>query len=344
MVPTVLTYLNKQMETIDVAYKVSDRKLLAHIMSRLPEGYKEIVTTLDSKLSTIMLTEVMTTITRFHERWLNELGLDKRTVKNELAMATTEKRKPKFDGNCAHCGIYGHATLDCWSRKKEQEQSNANSNNGKDPNATSQANGVNQGRRMKCWKCKKNCHLLQDCPTKKGTAGTSSGMFVGATDVQVCTPTVQNHESWLVDTGASVHVTNDKHLLLYNVRSGEDKRIVVGTGTTKTAKLIGDVKLSEVHTGAIFILRDVLYVEGFTKNLMSVSCLVRKGNKLLIDDDCLTILNGTMTMTFWKGDDAMFYLDVTRLAQENESELAAVAIKANEKTSAMIIQLNPSQQ
>jgi hypothetical protein len=51
-----------------------------------------------------------------------------------------------------------------------------------------------------------------------------------------------------------------------------------------------------------------------------------------------------MTMTFWKGDDAMFYLDVTRLAQENESELAAVAIKANEKTSAMIIQLNPSQQ
>ena len=43
----------------------------------------------------------------------------------------TFKRGKKFDGNCNHCGKYGHKEEDCFTKKREEERANV-TNDGED--------------------------------------------------------------------------------------------------------------------------------------------------------------------------------------------------------------------
>jgi hypothetical protein len=69
-----------------------------------------------------------------------------------------------------------------------------------------------------------------------------------------------------------------------------------------------------MKTGIRVLLRDVLYVPTFTKNLISVTRLTSQGNVLTIQDDKMTMSGKGVLLSFRKGLDTMFYLDATRLA------------------------------
>ena len=84
--------------------------------------------------------------------------------------------------------------------------------------------------------------------------------------------------SWIVDTGASDHMSSQ--LPLFNQKRILQKPILIrlSDGNTKTVTMVGNIK---IHPK--IILKDVLYVKDFKYSLLSIS-------KLLEDSDLVPFL------------------------------------------------------
>jgi hypothetical protein len=87
---------------------------------------------------------------------------------------------------------------------------------------------------------------------------------------------------WLLDSGETVHVTNDSDVLLRARKSNEQVR--VGNGEDAKAERIGDVEMI-VGKDEKFLLKDVLYVPGFLKNIVSLTKIVNNGITVQLEKD-----------------------------------------------------------
>ena len=147
--------------------------------------------------------------------------------------------------------------------------------------------------RVKCYKCGLSGHIAKNCATDvgenkpkegdvkgEGRAGGAGGeeklrACVSVTTVGLTSQlTAQN--AWIVDSGASQHITNRKDWLSDfsecdgDVLTGKGSAKVKGRGKVK-------VKFSEENGGYTLILSNVLFVPEFAYNLLSVHCLAKKG-------------------------------------------------------------------
>lgn len=77
--------------------------------------------------------------------------------------------------------------------------------------------------------------------------------------------------SWLVDTGASNHITSDKHTLHQISEYGGPDEIVLADGTGLSISNIGNTYINTPHKP--LLLSKVLHVPRLRKNLVSVSQL-----------------------------------------------------------------------
>lgn len=90
--------------------------------------------------------------------------------------------------------------------------------------------------------------------------------------------------TWLIDSGASDHMTGNRNLLS-NLRTLKSKvRVGLPDGSIKTVNEVGNVQLKYK-----LVLNDVFYISDFKHNLLSVSKLLQRSDlKLLFDKDgCL---------------------------------------------------------
>ena len=88
-------------------------------------------------------------------------------------------------------------------------------------------------------------------------------------------------EGWIVDSGASKHMTCDKEILQDYQQFSKAQSVKLGDGRVVEALGLGSVKmrmtfkLSNVKTVTMY---DVLYVPKLSGNLFSVGAAVKKGN------------------------------------------------------------------
>ena len=133
--------------------------------------------------------------------------------------------KKKFEGTCNWCGKVGHKEKQCFAKKRREPRTvSENSNNAEDEEV------------LACM-----CEVVPE-----------------AHAVQKFTEQRKNDcESWLADSGASLHLTNDYTYM----RNRRKVRVAVrvSNGDTVTAKVRGDVEL-KVGKGQKIILHDILYV------------------------------------------------------------------------------------
>lgn len=79
-----------------------------------------------------------------------------------------------------------------------------------------------------------------------------------------------NMNIWLVDSGASDHMTSNK--TMSNLKTLEKEvRVGLPDGSIKTVKELGTVRLNDD-----IVLTNVFHVDGFKHNLLSVSKLVKE--------------------------------------------------------------------
>ena len=82
--------------------------------------------------------------------------------------------------------------------------------------------------------------------------------------------------SWIIDTGASDHMTYDLSLFSRTTSLSTPIKVTLPDGTLKPVTLVGDIQLSPTLT-----LQTVLFVPDFKYNLFSVA-------KFLDDSSCCT--------------------------------------------------------
>ena len=129
-------------------------------------------------------------------------------------------------------------------------------------------------------------------------------------------------EKWLIDSGSTVHLTNNNKYLVN--ASPCDNSITVGTGDSLNAKAKGTIVLRQVKSNKKLILHDVLYVPEFNSNIISVSNLLQKGYTVIGNKNNMTLRYNDKTMSIRNTDTLnMFYfygirLQVSRNERENK--------------------------
>lgn len=191
-----------------------------------------------------------------------------------------KKKDPqkKDDRSCTHCGKQGHLEETCFKKNgypewfkekfpKDKKNTVAFANNvNSSPSFDSAPRNLDQDTssiaeivQMEIQKFMKG-----KSPTTEENPITANTSFF-ASDFAGITTATSPSISWIVDSGASSHMCGRKDFLIDCAAPKATRNVYLPDGTSKSVTLIGTVKISD-H----LILRNVLYVPGFSYNLISV--------------------------------------------------------------------------
>ena len=149
----------------------------------------------------------------------------------------------------------------------------------------------------------------------------------------MCPLTPSGHESWLVDSGATTHVSINTKMMTNIKTATEGEHVRVGNNETMKATAIGDLILEQKNTGKKLKLEEVMVVPGFAKNLISVGRLTEKGNEFVAGKEGSKILNESGDMLkFETGSDGMAYLIASRVKGEQKLFNVERIVEEDEET------------
>lgn len=131
--------------------------------------------------------------------------------------------------------------------------------------AGSSSNNVNTGQIVKLLRM-----LMSSSNENEG--GSDDEMDMGYSNMVSCYFANAEGNQWIVDTGASHHMTGDMSILANVRRCKKEAKINLPTGETSIITHVGDVALNNN-----LVLRNVFYVPSFKHNLMSVRKLSQGG-------------------------------------------------------------------
>ncbi|KAG6511961.1 hypothetical protein ZIOFF_030048 [Zingiber officinale] len=164
-----------------------------------------------------------------------------------------------------HCGKKGHPPFKCWRR----------------PNA-------------KCRKCNQMGHEAIICknknPQQEEEAKVTDQDEVGDQDedqlfVATCFASNVETESWLIDSGCTNHMTNDKELFK-DLHPTKITKVRIGNGDYISVKGKGTVAITSCS--GTKLISEVLFVPEIHQNLLSVGQLIEKGFKVVFENNfCL---------------------------------------------------------
>ena len=95
--------------------------------------------------------------------------------------------------------------------------------------------------------------------------------FILVSSLSVASPP-DTMDVWLIDSGASRHLTGFKEALSDLIEKDVNLKIILGDNATYPVKGTGTVTL-HLSQGQVLCLQDVLYVPDLKKNLVSISAM-----------------------------------------------------------------------
>ncbi len=144
-----------------------------------------------------------------------------------------------------------------------------------------------------CYYCHKRGHLKKDCRKLKADEDQRRDSRQSASRGEIGLMAISNQctfinkSDWVLDTGATRHLTGNKDLLINPRPVTQELIITFGNNSEGAAKAVGDVVLLDTcSANKRLILRDVLYVpEAKTANMLSISTAQKAGACFVIDSD-----------------------------------------------------------
>eukprot|EP00963_Diacronema_lutheri_P007771 scaffold671_cov394-Pavlova_lutheri.AAC.1 len=162
---------------------------------------------------------------------------------------------------------------------------------------------MQQPRSTRCQFCNKPGHTLNQCNRfkaaypPKGISNTDRNdkpMSLMATSAYLET---NNHDQWIIDSGASWHMTGHKEYLEVSTLKDFHTTIEIADGTHMKGEAIGRVVL---HLGnnqdKTITLNNVVYVPGLASNLLSVTCMTENGATVSFNNGECKIKQGKQTL------------------------------------------------
>ena len=97
-----------------------------------------------------------------------------------------------------------------------------------------------------------------------------------------CTVTHDN-DTWLVDSGASKHMTGYKNYLSTLIERESHQKVKLGDDYQYPIKGVGEASY-KLESGKLLKMKDMLYVFALKQNLLSISGLEKKGFRVAFVD------------------------------------------------------------
>ena len=132
---------------------------------------------------------------------------------------------------------------------------------------------------------------------------------------------------WVLDSGASRHLTPDESILMNKRPMDEPIVITFGNGGTSKTSTVGDVLLRTSDSVA-FMLKDVLHVPGASEHLLSVRSATKNGVEFKFGQDACNILHdGRFVAAASCTGDLIYYLSGECVKSARHSAFATSASK-----------------
>ena len=159
---------------------------------------------------------------------------------------------------------------------------------------------------IRCFSCQKVGHIAKNCalvrdlmnkernkrhyanaaedegPSQKKERNDNSDNEYSLISALTGTVTHDN-DTWLVDNGASKHITGYKHYLSTLIERQSHQKVKLGDDYQYPTKGVGEASY-KLESGKLLKMKDILYVPGLKKNLLSISGLKKKGFKVAFVD------------------------------------------------------------
>ena len=315
--------LKEQLANIDEI--ISNTSLVSTLLKGLPESFQSFATTirLVAKGNTDMYAfdEVVSLLLQEEQSRVNRSGL----IEGTQALAISQKGKGK------HGSAFGS------SKPKPQP-----------PSFTYSSNDGDLQKKKKCKYCRKVGHTIEECRklVKRNEKKKESGMTISenvssaksdeanmAQDYWACVVTYHYDASlhskcmvvseidsdWFFDSGASKHITSCKSFFASLKDAPKGGHVVCANNASYPIIGVGEIELSAAN-GGVVILKNVLYVPGIKKNLISVPLIAKAGLHVhFVDDKCMVhdYSNGDVIVMSGTLCNGLYRLDTYKRASLN---------------------------
>lgn len=188
---------------------ISEEDQVVTLLGSLPPSYSALVTTLESRVDMVKLSYVQQALVHEERKQQERSGLQSGMLPatNQPTALLGAQEKPRRVVRCYECGELGHIRRFCRGKK----------------------NAEHSGPVHKAKAAERN-HPDSD----------SDGAFAAS----VLSMHQSHMEQWLVDSGASSHMTRQKELLVDYVEFEKPEKVGLGDGKTVEAVGIGNVRMS----------------------------------------------------------------------------------------------------
>ena len=272
-----------------VGAPISEEDQVVTLLGSLPRSFATLVTAIETRMDDVSLDYVQQALI---QEEMKQSELSGQLSGAESALAGAFKRNMTRDGpTCYGCGNVGHIHRYCPN------------NSPRDPPT--------------CFGCGDVGHIQRYCPRKRKShkakiaeseLNRQGNSDVSAEDVYAAAfmasvgnvkPADKECNPWLIDSGASSHMTKEKHVLTNFQEFEEPENVALGDGRVVKALGSGRVHMNMLFPGTEAkkaVLYDVLYVPKLTCNLFSVRAAVAKGNAVEFgpNDCCIWDENGKL--------------------------------------------------
>ncbi|CAI5465814.1 unnamed protein product [Closterium sp. Yama58-4] len=266
---------------VELDASVEDNDWIMTLLAGLGEAWSTVITMLDGTQDTWKKEQVVA-------RLINE-----------------EARRTKLHGDAIGAA---HFSRDAKAKgtshfKRRNDGNNRGSSSGSAAASSSSRGGPANANRARtrdgaCRFCKKTGHWWRECPVKpanwKPSSDDNRRAHVATCDnndrefVFVASGTsVGGVDAWILDTGATQHMTACATLLNNVTTEAPVKRVMFGNRDTLDVTGQGDLRL--MVDGGPLTIKNVLVVPGLGANLLSVSQLTRMGMRVNIEGTMMAL-------------------------------------------------------
>ena len=163
-------------------------------------------------------------------------------------------------------------------------------------------NGRDGGFKGQCFQCKQFGHKRAQCPNRD----TSDEFVFSVADAAPA--------EWILDSGASSHMTYELKDFCEYRSLKEEVTVCVADGNRSRAEGVGSVRLKD-QDGRIVTLTEVIHVPELDRKLVSVPMLASKGVKMVFAHDACTLEYGDELVTKVPRSGKLFAMKAVALSQ-----------------------------